>query len=122
MVDRIKALISIKGVSVANFCDEIGIAKNAMSEWKSGRIKPSIDAIVKIAKYFGVSTDYLLTGKEDADVNATAGPTLIIPPELEGALLAFHRGEEDLTQDDVEDIAAAVQILRERRKREKGRT
>lgn len=58
-------LIKKKGVTVAQFCDDIGIAKNAMSEWKSGRIKPSIETIVKIAEYFGVSCDYILTGNQD---------------------------------------------------------
>jgi len=31
---------------------------------EKGRQKPSTDAIIKLAKYFGVSTDYLLTGEE----------------------------------------------------------
>ena len=68
MVDKIKALILEKGVTIGSFCEEMGIAKNAMSEWKSGRIKPSIDTVVKMAQYFGVTTDYLLI----AEISNTA--------------------------------------------------
>ena len=39
---------------------DLGLATNAMSEWKNGRIKPSIETLEKIADYFDVSTDYLL--------------------------------------------------------------
>lgn len=33
--------------------------------WKKGRFKPSADAVVKVAKYYGVSADYLLCLTDD---------------------------------------------------------
>ena len=64
MVDRIKTLLKTNNIPVSLFCENIGIAKNAMSEWKSGRIKPSVDTVIKIANYFDVSMDWLLTGSD----------------------------------------------------------
>ena len=64
MIKRILDLIAKKGITREQFATDIGVAKNAISEWKSGRIRPNIDVVVKIARYFGVSTDYLLTGEE----------------------------------------------------------
>ena len=69
MVDKIKLLLKERSVAVSKFCEDVGIAKNAMSEWKSGRIKPGIDTVVKIAEYFGVSTDYLLLSEENPKNN-----------------------------------------------------
>ncbi|MCL2416148.1 MAG: helix-turn-helix transcriptional regulator [Defluviitaleaceae bacterium] len=64
LVERILKLIQERDIRAIQFANEAGLPKNAVSEWKNGKAKPSTDAIIKIAKYFGVSTDYLLTGKE----------------------------------------------------------
>jgi len=60
VVDRILSLMEKKGIKGTHLAEEIGLSKNAVSEWKSGKMKPSASAIAKIAVYFGVSTDYLL--------------------------------------------------------------
>lgn len=41
-----------------------GINTSTLTQWKKGLQKPSVDAIIKIAKHFGVTTDYLLLGEE----------------------------------------------------------
>lgn len=43
---------------------QLGIASSSLSEWKSGRSQLKIDKMLKIADYFGVSVEYLMTGKE----------------------------------------------------------
>ena len=67
-IDRILQLMVATGVKGTTLAGELGLSKNAVSEWKSGKAKPSTDAIMKIAQYFGVTTDYLLLGE-------TAEPT-----------------------------------------------
>ena len=37
-----------------------GISSTSFQGWKNERFKPSTEAIVKLARYFNVSTDYLL--------------------------------------------------------------
>jgi transcriptional regulator with XRE-family HTH domain len=39
---------------------EIGLPSGAISHWVKGKYNPSTDAIIKIARYFDVSADYLL--------------------------------------------------------------
>lgn len=39
------------------------LSRTAISDWRRGKANPSIDAIIKLASFFQVSTDYLLTGK-----------------------------------------------------------
>lgn len=48
----------------ADVVRETKITKSTFSDWKSGRSHPKQDKLQKIADYFGVSLDYLTTGKE----------------------------------------------------------
>lgn len=41
-----------------------GITKSTFSDWKSGRSKPKNDKLQKIADFFEVTIDYLMTGEE----------------------------------------------------------
>ncbi len=44
---------------------EAGVTQTALSNWKSGRSTPSAKTYQKIADYFGVSVDYLMTGNTE---------------------------------------------------------
>ena len=52
-----------KGVKDATVAKETGIGKSTFTDWKNGRSVPKDEKLQKIADYFGVSTDYLRTGK-----------------------------------------------------------
>ena len=39
---------------------ELFVTKQCVSNWENGNIIPSVEMLIKIAKYFSVSTDYLL--------------------------------------------------------------
>lgn len=51
-----------KGVKDATVAKATGIGKSTFSDWKNGRSAPKGEKLKKIADYFGVSTQYLLTG------------------------------------------------------------
>lgn len=38
----------------------LGVCNQTVSFWESGQREPDLDALIKIAKFFEVSTDYLL--------------------------------------------------------------
>ena len=38
----------------------IGTNNSSICDWECGRSEPSFDALVKICKYFGISSDYML--------------------------------------------------------------
>lgn len=44
---------------------ETGIAQSVLSDWKNGRSKPKADKLKRIADYFGVTIDDLLTDTQD---------------------------------------------------------
>ena len=41
--------------------------QTTVSEWKTGKREPSATQYAKLAKYFDVSLDYLITGREPRD-------------------------------------------------------
>lgn len=53
-----------KGVSVTKATVEIGLSRTIGTKWKRTGATPNGDTLNKIADYFGVTTDYLLTGEE----------------------------------------------------------
>ena len=58
-------------VKDADVVRETGITKSTFSDWKNGRSKPKQEKLQKIADYFGVSVDYLMTGKEGSEKKET---------------------------------------------------
>ena len=58
--ERIKELRNSLGINQVEFGKRLSVSKQCISNWESGYIQPSIDMLVRIAKTFSVSTDYLL--------------------------------------------------------------
>ena len=56
------------GCKDADVSKATGISKSTFSDWKSGRSKPKQEKLQKIADYFGVSVDYLMTGKNSSNI------------------------------------------------------
>ena len=42
------------------------IAPATLSDWKKGKSEPKLDKQLKIAEFFGVSVEYLMTGEDPA--------------------------------------------------------
>lgn len=57
---RINELRTAHGLTQVEFAKHLSVSKQTVSNWENNNIQPSIDMLVKIADYFGVSTDYLL--------------------------------------------------------------
>lgn len=56
-------LCSMAGVTPYKVGKETGIATSTLSDWKSGKSSPKQDKLKKIAEFFGVSVEYLMTGE-----------------------------------------------------------
>ena len=65
MYNRIVALCNKRGIKPGRVCADTGLSRGMMSDLKMGRTKELSAKNTKIiADYFGVTTDYLLTGEE----------------------------------------------------------
>lgn len=56
-------------VSNKDLSQNVGVSSGNISDWKSGRSKPNIDTIIKIADYLDCSVDYLLGRTDRKEVN-----------------------------------------------------
>jgi len=65
MYDIFEKLCEQNKVTPYRVCKETGITTATISNWKAGRYVPKQDKMKKIADYFRVSVDYLMTGKEE---------------------------------------------------------
>lgn len=68
IIERIQNLLKSQGLSASELCRSTGIQQATYSAWKMKNRNPGAEYITPIAKFFGVSERYLLTGEEDAPV------------------------------------------------------
>lgn len=64
MYSIFEQLLQKHGVSTYKVSQATGIAQSVFSSWKKGISTPKADKIQLIADYFGVTPEYIMTGKE----------------------------------------------------------
>ena len=57
---RIKELRTVFGWNQVQLAEKLNITKQTVSNWENENIQPSVEMLVRLAKLFSVSTDYLL--------------------------------------------------------------
>jgi Predicted transcription factor, homolog of eukaryotic MBF1 len=74
--DRIKMLREQKGINLTQLAVAFDLKEAGVRSWENGRTKPGADTLIKLAKYFECSTDYLLglsdskTYKQQGEINS----------------------------------------------------
>ena len=61
---QLKEIREYNKLSQRKLAIDLGVTQACVAKWETGDREPSLDDLIKIAKYFGVSADYLL-GLED---------------------------------------------------------
>jgi len=61
---RIKKLRKSKNISQEKLANELLVSRQTISKWESDIVNPDIKDIEMISKFFEVSADYLINGKE----------------------------------------------------------
>lgn len=120
--DRFEKLCSLKGISKQKVCIDCGFSRTAWNRWKTGAI-PNGDRLQRIADYFSVTADYLLTGEEKKSIPEDERNQ---QPELDDEQLkvAYFRGADpSLTKEDLdamwEDAKNFRDFILEKKRREK---
>lgn len=68
---RIHELRTARRISQVKLGEILGVSKQSVSNWENDNIQPSIEILMKLAEYFGVSTDYLLGLEEKRTLDVT---------------------------------------------------
>ena len=62
---RVKELREKAGLSMDQLAKQLGITKSRVNMWENNGTVPRMNVLVELAKFFNVTTDYLL-GNDDA--------------------------------------------------------
>lgn len=117
MLDRIKLLMEYKSLTASQFADAMEVPRAVVSHVLSGRNKPSLDVIIKIAStYSDVNLDWLLLGNGEM-LNTLAVHFPEHPLEVaaedelpqEDQVANNGRHEPDIVQKRLADVGAADQ-------------
>ena len=60
---RIASIRRHYGMSQAELAKKLGVSPSAVGMYEQGRREPSLEGMVSLSSIFGVTADYLLTGK-----------------------------------------------------------
>lgn len=102
--DRLIKLRKELDLTQEELAKKIGYTRTAVSAWEIGRNEPSNADTIKLANFFGVTTDYLL-GKSDVRN---------YDKDEQDFRFAYHKETEGLTD---EEIADALRFYKEMKKR-----
>ena len=120
MYSVFKSLMEQKGVSASDVAKATGITASTFTMWKQGKISPNSQKMIKIADYFGVPVEYLLTGE------MPAGEGYYIDEETAKTAQALFENKDmrllfDAARDaSPEDLQMVAQILERLKRKENG--
>lgn len=116
MYEIFENLMKEHGVTAYKVSKETGIATSTLSDWKKGRSTPKQDKLQKIADFFNVTVDYLLTGnteeKKERDYSLTIKEQENIDVEakkiIEDLTMSFSKNRDSLNAEDYFAIENAI--------------
>lgn len=68
LTDRIDSLLTERNLRRADLCRAINISDSTIRTWITRGACPSAELALKVAQFFGVSVEYLLTGVNPGEV------------------------------------------------------
>lgn len=121
MYEIFEQLLQKYGVTSYKVAKEAGVTQTALSNWKTGRSTPTAKTLQKIADYFGVTVDYLMTGKDEKPLEPQLTPRdkRDIAKDLESIMEKLNSQEDgpasfdghDIPEDDRELFATQLEAM-----------
>lgn len=115
MYEIFAKLCQKNGVTPYRVCKETGLTTATISNWKAGRYVPKQDKLKKIADYFGVTVDYLMTGNGDEpkekNPELTARDRRDIAKDLDRIMTEIKNGDDGPLYYNGEELDEASLIL-----------
>lgn len=98
-------LLDRTGKKASDVAKATGIPSSTFSDWKKGKSSPKAEKLQKIADYFGLSVDYLMTGKEEPEEKRNPYS------DLKGIYLSYAKEAQD-SGIDPDDIRLAIDTIK----------
>ena len=104
IVTRINTLLAKENISKAEFYEKCNLTSASYSNWNTGKTRPKMKNIERIARFLGVTSEYLLYGdgaeKESAPDPKTEGAS--------EAKKALYDAIDDLTDEQCRKLLTIV--------------
>lgn len=114
MYEVFDQLLQKYGITAYKVSKDTGITQSTLSDWKRGRSTPKTDNMKKIADYFGVSVEYLMTGIEEPkekEITLTPKDERDIAKDLNSIMEKLRNGENGPASFDGAEIPEETQEL-----------
>lgn len=112
--DNFVKLCAQKGVSCKRAVTDIGLSNSISTKWKNGAI-PNGATLQKLADYFGVSVESLLSDESVSEKNELPATNEELDKALEGVNFALYGEAKDLTVKEKQDVLKFIQFLKSKR-------
>lgn len=104
MYEIFEQLLQKYGVTPYKVSKATGVSQSSLSDWKLGKITPTTKTLQKIADYFGVTIDYLLSGEDEPKEKRNPYS------DLQGIYLSYAKEAQD-NGIDPDDIKLALETI-----------
>lgn len=121
MYEKFKKLLDSRGVTPYRVSKETGLSTATLSDWKTGKSKPKQDKLIKIADYFGVTVDYLMTGQDNSptEPQLTKKDERDIAKDMENIIQKLRNNEsgpasydgEPISEGDIDLLAGQIELM-----------
>lgn len=109
--ERIAKLRKAKGLSQYDLADRLGFSRGKLSNYEQGSRQPDYDTLKKIADFFEVSLDYLITGNESSH-----SPDEMWQEFLDPKTQIFFKDLKDAPEEKIEELIRFWEFIKERDK------
>ena len=104
---RIAALRRAAGLSQGELAERLQVSTSAVGMYEQGRREPSVETLVALARTFGVTVDYLLTGQASLqEQQAVASAMELVLSDADAQL--DKRSKRPLSREELAVLFAAL--------------
>ena len=107
-VDRVKAICKERKIAISKLERDLGFANGYIGQLRKGTFPA--ERLADIAAYLSVSTEYLLTGKEE-NTPAENGKRAISDDEI---IFALFGGDGEITDEMYEEVKRFAEFVKQR--------
>lgn len=101
---RLKELRKEKKLTQAKVAQSLGTTQQSYARWENGKVTPTSEKLASIAKFYGVTTDYLL-GEQSEEV------------DLSNVELLFRMTSDGMTKEEQEVFKdELIEFMKERKR------
>ena len=110
IVARINTLLAKKNISKAEFYEKCNLTSASYSNWNTGKTRPKMKNIERIARFLGVTSEYLLYGDGEEKESAP-------DPKTEGVDDKIVRFIRSASAEELTEILRYIDFLESKRKK-----